>query len=62
MYGYKGGSKEGRKYPTIQNVMDGFYEKHPDASLDPDIAAGEIPRVKLSTFGYIFRMTFPATN
>lgn len=50
MYGHKGGSKEGRKYPTVENVMQKFYEMYPDATLDSDPDAGEIPRVRRGVF------------
>lgn len=52
MYGHKGGSKEGRKYPTVENVMQKFYEMYPDATLDSDPDAGEIPRVRRGVFRF----------
>ena len=52
MYGHAGGRKEGRKYPTVQNVRDKFYEIHKDAVIDADPTGGEIPNVQHSTFRY----------
>lgn len=51
MFGYKGGKKEGRRYPTMKNVRDDFYTIH--EGVDPEEAdptRGEIPRVSCSVF------------
>ena len=51
MYGFKGGRKHDRKYPTVENVRDEFYKVH-DGSIDADASLGEIPLVSKSTFRY----------
>lgn len=53
MFGYKNGCKSGRKYPTTENVLEQFYLKHPDASQLADVTAGELRRVKVSTFRHV---------
>lgn len=53
MFGLPGGNKNMRTYPTVQKVMDKFYEIH-EGSYDADITKGEIPKVKWSTFMYVF--------
>ena len=50
MFGFKGGSKEGREYPTVKRVREKFYELHPEAVKDPDISMGEIPLVGITVF------------
>ena len=54
MYGYVGGKKEGRQYPTVANVREKFYEMHKDAARDPDPELGQIPLVQHSTFRLCF--------
>ena len=49
MYGYRGGKKEGRKYPTVANVREEFYNIH-EGVPDADPTLGEIPLVSQSTF------------
>lgn len=51
MYGYKGGPKEGRSYPTVAEVRRRFYEMH-EGVRDADEEAGELPLVSLSLFRY----------
>lgn len=53
MYGFKGGPKQGRKYPTVASVREAFYELHDEAVKDADQSAGEVPLVGKTTFRYI---------
>ena len=48
MYGYVGGPKQGRKYPSVSNVREEFYERHQDACVYPE--PGEIPLVQKTIF------------
>ena len=57
MFGLPGGNKNMRTYPTVQKVMDKFYEIH-EGSYDADITKGEIPKVKWSTFMYVFFLLY----
>lgn len=51
MYGYVGGSKEGRCYPTVESVRDRFYTVH-EGVIDADPELGEIPLVGQDTFRF----------
>ena len=53
MYGFIGGKKDGRKYPTAENVREEFYNVH-EGSVDADASMGEIPLVSTRTFRYCF--------
>lgn len=62
MYGYKGGKKEGRKYPTVKSVHEEFYKLHPGATKNADQSLGETPLVSLSTFRFVNNMTCNRTH
>ena len=51
MFGYVGGSKANREYPTVAKVMAAFYEMHPGTRM-ADLTEGEIPLVSSNTFRY----------
>ena len=54
MYGFKGGPKQGRKYPTVASVREAFYKLHDEAVKDADPSAGEVPLVGKTTFRYLY--------
>ena len=56
MWGVKGGRKEGRMYPTVQNVMVEFYQGHP-SSEETEFSIGEIPKLTWSCFRYFTYFT-----
>ena len=54
MWGFKGGRKEGREYPTVKSIMEKFYSIH-EGTEDADITVGEIPKVGYGRFRYVIQ-------
>lgn len=50
MWGYKGGSKENRIYPTVQNVREQFYKLYSSAFRGAKVEDLQIPLVGRTVF------------
>ena len=50
MWGYKGGKKEGRIYPTVDNVREAFYKQYPAAFRGANVEELGIPLVGRTVF------------